>query len=142
MHVQHAFRAGPLVQVVDVLGDDQQLAAPFAVEPRQGLVRRVRLGGEDVRPPLVVEPLDQAGIAPEALRGGDFLDRVVLPQSVLGAEGPEAGFGGDPRAGEDDDVACLSHCQPSTVMLNLFQHPSCPTDGTLGGEMDPETSSG
>jgi hypothetical protein len=30
----------------------------------------------------------------------------------------------------------------SNVMLNLFQHPSCPTDGALGGEMTPEPDSG
>jgi len=28
------------------------------------------------------------------------------------------------------------------VMLNLFQHPSCPKNGARGCKMDPETSSG
>ena len=43
MHVQHPLRAGPLVEVVDILGDDQQVSRPFGVEPRQRFVGRVGL---------------------------------------------------------------------------------------------------
>jgi len=63
MHVQHAAGAAPFVQLVDVLGDDQQLAFPCRVEPSEREVRRIGLGGHDVLAPLVVEPLHQPGIA-------------------------------------------------------------------------------
>jgi hypothetical protein len=36
MHVDEPLRTGPLMHVVDVLGDDQKLARPFLVEAREG----------------------------------------------------------------------------------------------------------
>mgnify|MGYP003335457386 CR=1 FL=1 len=41
MHVDQPARAGALVQVVDILGDDQQLARPGGIELRQGDMRRI-----------------------------------------------------------------------------------------------------
>src|SRR5690606_32095734 len=109
VHVQHPPRAAALVQVVDVLGDDQQLAVPRLVEPPERAVRGIGLRVEDVAPALVVEPLHEVGIAAEPLRRGHVLDPVVFPKPVVGAEGPEAAFGADSGAGEDDDVADAVH---------------------------------
>ena len=113
MHVEHAVRAGALVQVVDVLGDDQQLGTailcPFAVEPCQRRMGRIGLRSLNARAPLVVEALDEIGIAAEGLRRRDILHPVIFPQPVLGAEGAQARFGADPGAGEDDDVADALH---------------------------------
>ena len=49
----------------------------------------------------VVKFMYQRGVFGETLRGGDFFDAVVVPQTVTGAEGLNAGFCGNARAGED-----------------------------------------
>ena len=65
----------------------------------------IRLDGSELRPPRVVEGVDQRGIARERLGRRDVLDPVALPQPVGPAEGREAAFGGNSGAGQDDDVA-------------------------------------
>ena len=80
MHVQHAMRAGPLVQVVDVLGDDEQVVAEHGLEPREGEMRRVRLGERHGVASRVVEVLHGVGIALERLGGRDVFDAMALPQ--------------------------------------------------------------
>jgi hypothetical protein len=109
MHVQHAGGAGALVQIVDVLGDDQQLAIERPVQPGQCRVGRVGRGRQHPGAAQVVEALDQRGIAGEGLWRGDILDPVLLPQSILGAERPEAALGADAGAGQDHDVAKRAH---------------------------------
>ena len=92
MHVQQPPGPGALVEIVDILGDDQQLARPFRVEPRQRLVRRIGLDPGEIGAAGVVEGVDQSGIARERLGRGDVLDPMALPQSVRPAEGGEARF--------------------------------------------------
>ena len=43
VHVEQPRRPGALVQVVDILRDDQQLARPFGIEPRQRAMRGIGL---------------------------------------------------------------------------------------------------
>jgi hypothetical protein len=43
VHVEQPRGPRALVQIVDILGHEQQFARPFAVELRQRLVRRIRL---------------------------------------------------------------------------------------------------
>ena len=105
VHMEHALRPGAFMQVVDILRHDQQLALPFAVEPRQRLMRGVRVLRLDGFAPHVVEAQDQLGIAFEGFGRGDILDPVLLPQSALGAEGVDPAFRADARAGENDDIA-------------------------------------
>ena len=106
MHVQHAPRPAAFMQVVDILGDDQQLAVAIRASSRPSAsCAGIGLRGEHRRAALVVEALDQIGIAAEALGRGDLLDRVILPQPVLGAEGSQPAFGGDSGTGQDHDIA-------------------------------------
>src|SRR5689334_11042997 len=91
-------------------------------------MRGVRLRREDVLAPRVVEPLHQRRIAAEALGAGDVLNPVVLPQAVVGAEGPEARFGADPGAGQDRKSTRLnsSHSSISYAVFHRALH-SFPT---------------
>ena len=82
MHVEQPLRSGALVQVVDILRDQQQLARPFRIEPRQRLVRGVRLDRRELRPPRIVEGVNQRRIAAERLGRADILDPMALPQAV------------------------------------------------------------
>ena len=97
MHVEQPLRARALVQVVDILGDQQQLARPLGVEPRQRVVRRIGLDRSELRPPRVVESVNQRRIAAEGLGRADVLDPMPFPQAVGPAEGREAAFGAKRR---------------------------------------------
>ena len=62
MHVVDAKRACPLVQIVDVLGAEIEIAAEFMLDLCQCKVGCVWLGGESVAPAHGVETPDQLGI--------------------------------------------------------------------------------
>ncbi len=107
MHVNEIAAAGPLVQVVDVLGHDDDFARPFALELGQGKVGGV---GGDARvgqsaAPGVVELVNQVGVADEGFRRGDVLEADARPDPVGAAKGVEPGLLRNAGAGEDDDVA-------------------------------------
>jgi hypothetical protein len=88
------------VEVVDILRDDQQVAAPFGIEQGEGVVGGVRLDFGEAGAAGVVEALDQCGVPPERLGRRDILDAVALPQAVRAAEGGEAALRRDAGAGE------------------------------------------
>jgi hypothetical protein len=112
VHVQHALRPGAIVQVVNILGDQQQLAGPLRVEPGERVVRGIGFDLGEVRAAFVVEAVDQLGVVRERLWRAHILDAMPLPQSAGAAKGGDAGFGGNACAGEDDDVADFSHPRP------------------------------
>lgn len=107
VHVDDAAHAAALVQVVDVLRAQEQVAAALGeprLEPAERAMRFVRLRGFQVTPAQVVEVVHVGGRPPEALRGRK-LHRIELgPDAVLVAKRAEAAFGGDARAGENEDV--------------------------------------
>ena len=79
MHVQQPPRPGALVQIVDILRDDQQLARPFGIEPRQRRVSGVGLPLGELRPPRIVKGVHQRRIARERFRRADILNAMVFP---------------------------------------------------------------
>ena len=108
MHVNHALRAGALMQIVDVLRHQRQLAAMFRQRPlerRQREMRAVRLRAEEIAPPRVVEGLNGGGIAGEGL-GRRELHRIeARPDalSLLVAEGSEPAFGRDAGSSQREE---------------------------------------
>ena len=96
-------RPGALVQVVDVLGDHEQVVAELALEAGERIVRGVRHGLRHGVPAQVVEALHRVGVAGERLGGRDVLDAVPLPQPAGVAEGGHAALGRDAGAGEHDE---------------------------------------
>jgi hypothetical protein len=92
------------VQVVHVLRHHEQLGTQLGLEARERVVRSIRDRGCRPSPPRVVEPLHGLGITHERLGRRDILDGMTLPQAPGVAERGEPGFGGDARAGEDDDA--------------------------------------
>ena len=92
MHVQQPLRSRALVQIVDVLRDQQQLAGPFGIQPGQGLVGSVGLDRPQLCPTGVVEGVNQRGVAAKSLGGADILDPMPFPQSVRAAKGGTGRF--------------------------------------------------
>ena len=115
--VVHPSGAGALVEVVDVLGHDEQVVADGVLEAYERVVRSVGLDPRQRRPPGVVEPLDEAGVVGVRLRGGDLHRVVALPEPARVAERGEPALGGDPGTGQDDDPhapVLPQSSQPST----------------------------
>lgn len=105
MHMDQALRSGTLVQVIDILGDQQQLSPPFRIEARQRSMRGVRLDVIELRPSCIVESVDQLGIARERFRRGDVFDAMAVPQPVRSSESRKPAFGRNSGAGQNDNVA-------------------------------------
>ena len=72
----------------------------------------------ELRPPRVVECVNQRRIAPKGLGRGDILDAVAFPQAIGAAEGGEAAFGRYAGAGQDDDIV-LTMTYPRSVTHRL-----------------------
>ena len=79
VHMDQALCSRTLVQIIDILRDDGQLAAPRRIEPRQRGVCCIGLGRLNRGAAHVIETVDQVGIARERLRRRDVLDAVLFP---------------------------------------------------------------
>ena len=83
MHVDQPLCPGSLVQIIDILCDDQQVAtisAPLTVKIGQCKMGGIGLDPLDRLAPHIVEPQHQIGVADKCFRSGNILDAVLLPQ--------------------------------------------------------------
>ena len=103
MHMDKFSRAGGIVQIVDVLGHEQELALETGFEAGERMVRGIRPDAGEAAPPLVIEIVDPAGIAREAV-GRRIVAPVMLgPDAVGVTEARDARFDRDAGPGQDDD---------------------------------------
>ena len=109
VHVEQPLRPGLFMQIVDILGDDQQLPRPFRIEPGERAMCGVGLDRRQRRAAGVVEAVDEIRILRERLGRADVLHTVPLPQAARAAEGRKAALSRDAGAGEDDDGAHVGH---------------------------------
>jgi hypothetical protein len=115
VHVEQPLGAGALMQVVDILRDDQQLARPLRVQPCERMVCRVRFHFGQLGATLIVEVVHQHRIAGKRLRRADILDAVTFPEAVRSAKGGQPALGRDAGAGQHDDVLDVSHAGSLTA---------------------------
>ena len=94
MHMNQPLTARALVQIVDILGDQQKIAAflpdPGALERCQGGVGWVWRHLVQVRAAQIIEMVHKRWVALETARRGDILDVMPLPQPARIAEGGNA----------------------------------------------------
>ncbi len=109
MHMQHPLATAPLVQVIDILGDEQKVAHPFPLQPRKRAMRRIWHDLGQLRAPLVIEAMDQRGVARQRLGRAHILDPVPFPQATWPAKGCKPALGGNSRACEDDKGVIVWH---------------------------------
>ena len=103
MHLHHALAAGAGVQVVDILRHQQEFARPFAVQPRQRVMRFVRLDLRQLGAACIVPGQHGVGVTRESFGRCQVLGAEAGPQPVRVAKGRQAGFRADAGAGQDDD---------------------------------------
>ena len=102
VQVYHVRRAGPLVQVVDVLRHNRHVEVLF--ECCQQLVPAVGHGGEQLFAPRVVKVGYKVGVGFPAFGGGHLLNGIFLPQAAGVAESLEPAFGAHARAGKNNNL--------------------------------------
>ena len=128
MHVNDARRTGALMQIVDILRHESQCAAALreaGFEPRQRGMGGVGRSGEQIAPTRIVKRMHQRRIAGEGLGRRELHRIVALPQRrARPAKDAEAAFGGDARAGEDEEVHLNARClTPSCPRLSRASTP-------------------
>lgn len=87
MHVDEPARSGAFVEIVNVLGDQQECSGPCGFESGEGGVGGVRLDCPQCGAAEIVEAVHQLGFPIESLRAGDILDAVAFPESIGSPEG-------------------------------------------------------
>jgi len=106
MHVQQVLRAGPVVQVINILGHQRHRAGMLLLQQGKSKVRGIGLDARLLQlvTTLVVKTLHQRRIAGKGLRRGNILKPMVLPQAVGATKSADARFGGNAGASQDDNI--------------------------------------
>jgi hypothetical protein len=98
-------RARPLVQPIDVLGHEQEVAHE-PLEARERPVAGIGLGTRNQAPTPLVPVPDEPRIAARRLGRRELLGAKARPEPGLCVtEGGDPALGGDAGAGERDDAA-------------------------------------
>lgn len=105
MHVKHLLRSAFFMQVVHVLGDDDDVTVPVLLQAGQGVMSGIGDSVSGIGAAFVVEPLHQPRISGKAFRGGHILDAVLGPQPVRIAERAQPAFRRNACTGQNDDLA-------------------------------------
>jgi hypothetical protein len=108
MHVNEPPGAGGLMQRVDVLGDGQDIAM-LPLKHRQRQMGSIRLCSFVPATAEIVEVMDADRIAREGFRRRHVLDPEVFPEPARATKCAEPAFGGEPCAGQDDNVVKGGH---------------------------------
>lgn len=82
MHVDEVVAAGALMKIINVLGDDPDLAVMHLFQARECFVRIVGRGVARRAAALIVEVMNTCGVAAEGGRGGHVFDGISGPDAV------------------------------------------------------------
>src|SRR6056297_2104671 len=95
MHMQNPRCTCRFMQPVYVLSDDHHLAFCFTLQSGKRVMCGVRLGLHGLRPPCVIEIMNELRIAREAFGCGHILDPVLGPQAPFIAKGAQTTLSGN-----------------------------------------------
>ena len=79
MHMQHALRPTAFMQIIDILGNEQQVSRKFRFQPGQRFMRGIGLHSRQSFAAHIVEAEHERGIASKAFGCGNILDPVLFP---------------------------------------------------------------
>ena len=108
MHMKKTAGAGPVMQVIDILGNQRKTVAQKLLETDQRLVSGVGLNGSQVGSAHIVEVLHQGWIRRVGLGCRHILDLILVPETAAVAKGGDAALGADPGAGQDGEPAAVT----------------------------------
>ena len=95
VHVKNVARSRLFVEVVDVLGAEEQAVRQPLLQIGEREMRGIGLGGGRDAPAHGVEVPDQCGILCPGIRGCDLFDAIIAPQATHPAKGGDATLGTD-----------------------------------------------
>jgi hypothetical protein len=124
MHMQQAFGPCPLVQIVDILCHQKQIAAPFGIEPRQREMRGIWFHLLNTFAAHIVKTQHKVWVAGKGFRRGDILNLMLFPQATCTAKRVNTALRADPSPRQDHDVLNVS------VHIHSFIDPLRPTANT------------
>ena len=106
MHVDKVAGARAFVQVIDVLRHDKNFPGVTRFVRRQGGVGGAGrdLAGNQLAAARILKVIHADGIAGESLRACDIFEPDLRPEAIVVAKSMRAGFGGCPRAGQNEDA--------------------------------------
>jgi hypothetical protein len=129
MDLEHSLAPGPVMQPVNVLGDQRQPGLLF-LELSQSVVPQVRPASGNSLPPPVVPGPNEGRIPMKRLGRSQFLSPKVPPKPLRGPKGRNPAFRGDPSPGKHRNPRGRAQPLPSHRQLrSLDQLPLSP-DGT------------
>jgi hypothetical protein len=100
--LEYVFRTGPAVKTIDILGDENE-GGQLLFPSSQDEVTGIGLSSGDDSPAPVIPFPDQGRVPLKSFRCGQVFGSKLFPQAVFAAKGRDAGLGGDPGAGENDN---------------------------------------
>lgn len=109
MHMQEALGTRPFVEVINILGHDQQRACPDRIKPGKREMSGVGLHGLHEGAAHVIKAMDELRIGRKRLGSTDILDTVAFPEATRSPKGGNTAFGGNSRAGQDDNGGRVWH---------------------------------
>jgi len=95
VHMENALRASEFVEIVNVLGAQEEAVLKSLFEGGESKMAVVRLGCGGNFAAHGIEIPYEMGSAPPGKRRGDFFNAIVAPESANIAKGGDAAFGAD-----------------------------------------------
>ena len=105
MHVEDARRTCPLMQIIDILGDEEKFAPPLPGKLCESEMRWVRLYPIQRIAAQIVELVHEIGISGQGLWRANVLYPMPFPQPAGATKGRETAFCGNARTGQDDNCS-------------------------------------
>ena len=103
MQVEHLAAPGPFMEIVHILGDEEELPLPGFLQACEGQMGGIGMDGGQSGSALVVKAVNPRGVGGKPLRRGDIFEPLPLPQAIGIPESGETGFGGNAGPGKDDE---------------------------------------
>jgi hypothetical protein len=102
--VGNALRASEFVEIVNVLGAQEEAVMKSLFEGGECEMSGIRLGCRSDFAAHGIEIPNEMGIAPPGKRRRDFFDAIVAPESASIPKGGYAAFGADARTCKDKNA--------------------------------------
>lgn len=103
VQVEHPAAPGPLMEIVHILGDEEELPLPGFLQASKGQMGGIGMDGGQSGAAVIVKAVNPGGGGGKPLRGGDFFHPMSLPQAIGIPESGETGFGRNAGPGKDDE---------------------------------------
>ena len=106
VHVDYIFRAGLLVQIIDILRADEQTVPESGFELRESRMCWIWFGDGSHAPAHGIKLPYELRIAPPSERRSDLFDAVIAPEAIDATESGNSAFRADAGTGQDKDRVC------------------------------------